>query len=519
MLALRFELNDLDEPTSELVDQLLADGFVEKLWQRDFTAFGDDPAEIANRLGWLDIAERTGDVWPQLAQDAARIAADHDDVIVMGMGGSSLFPETLARIFDSAPLSPRLHVIDSTDPDAVRRLAAATDPARTFHIAASKSGSTVETRSHLAFFWERSQDPSHFGVITDPGSALGEDARAAGYAYVWENDPDIGGRYSALSLFGMVPAALLGVDGPAILDAALDMSEALDAGGVDDIMEGELNPGLWLGAALAVAARAGRDKLTFLIEDRLAPFGAWVEQLIAESTGKHGVGVVPIVAEDPTIAAAHPKDRFVVRIGDVAAPAIDAPQVVIPVEEVTDLGALVMLFEFATAVCGAGLGINPFDQPDVEAAKVAARALLATDNSTASVEVEVTSAVAVVSAIRPGEHVALCAFVDPGGSVAARLGALRAKLGRRAGVAVSLGIGPRFLHSTGQLHKGGPANQRIIQIAVAAAEDLAIPGQSFGFGELIAAQAAGDLQALHAAGKPASRVDVDDLAAFLSGGS
>ena len=272
-------------------------------------------------------------------------------------------------------------MIDSTDPDAVRRVLDATDPARTFHVASSKSGTTLETRSHLDLFWERSGDPDRFAVITDPGSALGELARARGFRHVFENNPDIGGRYAALSLFGMVPAALIDADGDAILEAALDMADALEPLGDGDDADG--NIGLRLGAAFGAAARAGRDQLTIVLTPALESFGLWLEQLVAESTGKHGDGIIPIVGEPIPDVCATPDRRLLVTIGDVEGiaelRASGAPLIELSLEELHDVGAQVLLWEVAVALAGKVLGINPFDQPDVEAAKAAARELLDAD--------------------------------------------------------------------------------------------------------------------------------------------
>ncbi len=514
VIAVRFDLSDLALPVQQTTQALSEDDVVGRLWSRDHTVFSPDPDEVADRLGWLGAAEDSLEVWPDLAEAAERIAAVADHVVLMGMGGSSLFPEVLARTFGGRPGSPQLHVIDTTHPAAIARLAETCPADRTFHIAASKSGSTVETRSQLAWFWERSGDPSRFAVITDPGSALGEAARSAGYAEVWENDPDIGGRFAALSLFGIVPAAIVGADGEALTTSALDMADALEPLGPDDAD----NVGLALGVAIAEAARAGRDKLTFYIDQRIASFGAWVEQLIAESTGKAGVGIVPVIGEAPDIAAANPQDRFLVVIGSPpegdALSGIDAPRVSMPVETETDLGALVLLWEFATAIAGRVLGINPFDQPDVESAKVAARQVLAGDAPDTPADVPAED---LLGLVRPGDHLAFTAFVDPGGPQLDELAVIRDRLGRRLGVATTFGVGPRFLHSTGQLHKGGPDDIVVVQVLEPPTSDLAVPGESFTFGQLFRAQADGDLAALAAAGRRSGRVSLDDLRRFSEG--
>ncbi len=508
MIALRFELVELDSAVEAAVNELVAANAVGRLWAKDFTVFGQDPADNANRMGWLDAPASSLHVWPDLASIATAIAANSDHILVMGMGGSSLFPEVLGEMFGTN--APELHVLDSTHPDVVRRITAACPPDRTFHVASSKSGTTLETRSHLDFFLDRSGDPRRFGVVTDPGSALEKRAKDSGFGHIWLADPNIGGRYSALSLFGMVPAALIGADGPELLGAALDEADALEPLDGDDAF----NDAMRLAAAIGTAAKAGRDKLTFWLDDRIAAFGPWVEQLVAESLGKHGIGVVPIIGEPRDIAVDHPDDRLIVVIGEVTDRAEGVPTVSMPIEEPGDLGALVQLWCTAIALTGRVLGINPFDQPDVESAKIAARQLLepTADSSGDSTDPADTSIDQALADVRPGDHLALCAFADPA-TVAEPLAAVRAALGRRLGVATSASIGPRFLHSTGQLHKGGPRDQIIFQVVDTPTADLAIPGQSFTFGTLIRAQAAGDLAALRSAGQRAHRVD---LAALLA---
>ncbi len=514
MIAARFDLHELTSATDAAAVSLVRDRAVERLWKRDYTLFSETPVECRNRMGWLETAEESLEQWPTLVRDAESIAVTCDHLVLMGMGGSSLFPEVLARTFGSGPGRPELHLLDTTHPDAIRRITADCDPARTFHLAASKSGSTIETRSHLAWCWERSGDPSRFGVITDPGSDLGTLAHARGFAHVWENDPDIGGRFAALSLFGMVPAALLGCDGVAILSAALDQAEAVEPLGDDEA----LNIGLRLGAAIGAAARAGRDQLTVLLDPRLAAFGAWIEQLVAESLGKSGMGVVPLIGETVEHIIATEHRRLVISIGDadgraeIAATTI--PQISLSLEETTDLGAQVFLWEFATALSGRVLRVNPFDQPDVESAKIAARRLLeagAMDTTrvrSSSAETPLASALAT---IETGDHLALCAFVDATATTVAALEAARLRLGRQFGVATTMGIGPRFLHSTGQLHKGGPNSIVVLQIVGGIELDLAIPESGLTFGELFSAQAEGDLVALKEAGRRVMRVSFDEL--------
>jgi len=511
VIAVRFDLHDLAQATDAAAASLVRDRAVERLWKRDYSLFSDVPAECRNRMGWLETAEDSLERWPELIADAASIIDGADHLVLMGMGGSSLFPEVLSRVFGAADGHPTLHLLDSTHPDAVRRITEGCDPARTFHLAASKSGSTVETRSHLAWCWERSRDPSRFGVITDPGSDLGSLARSRGFAHIWENDPDIGGRFAALSLFGMVPAALLGCDGVAILSAALDQAEAVEPLGDDEA----LNVGVRIAAAVGAAAREGRDQLTVLLDPRLDPLGPWIEQLVAESLGKRGIGVVPVIGEPVEHLLATNDRRLVVMVGDAPGRAQVAstsiPQISMSLEETTDLGAHVFLWEFATTLSGRVLGVNPFDQPDVESAKVGARRVLESSDDT--VPVEVTELAVALESVRPGDHLALCAFVDATPTTMALLDATRERLGDQFGVATTLGIGPRFLHSTGQLHKGGPNSIVVLQILGDIESDLAIPETDFTFGRLIRAQADGDIAALHHAGRRAFRVPLAELVA------
>ena len=501
---------DLADPWMAALDALAGDRAVDRLWDLDHTVVQDDPTEVADRLGWLRVAADSELQWPRWALAADEIAegAGHDDpgridhVLVLGMGGSSLFPEVLSTTFEAGEGFPTLIVLDTTDPAAVLRTAQLCDPDRTLVIAASKSGSTIETRSHLEYFWNRHPIGRDFAVVTDPGSALEALATERGFRLIAHGVPEIGGRFSALSAFGMVPAALMGLDGADLLDTAQEAAESL---GPDTPVEHHL--GAQLGALMAVAAQHGRDKLTFLIDDRFEALGLWLEQLIAESTGKHGVGVLPVVGEPA--GAPDAAGRLYVVIGevDMGGSTLAGPSVHLTVEEPEDLGAQVFLWEFATTIAGIVLGINPFDQPDVESAKLEARALLE-DPGEPPAETSLDEALAM---LRPGDALIIGAFVDP--LLEPQLQAARLALGRRAGVATTLGLGPRFLHSTGQLHKGGADRFVALQVVGEHTEDVAIPGESFTFGELERAQADGDLAALRAAGKRAVRVPLAELLA------
>lgn len=519
-------LGPLAEPARAVAADLVGRRAVHRTFAADHTLWRDDPTELADRLGWIPVVDEVTAALPGLRERAAELCrpAPVDHVLVMGMGGSSLFPEVLAQTFGRREGHPHLHVLDSTDPAAVARVSAACPPERTLHVASSKSGSTIETRSHLEWAWARSGDPARFAVVTDPGSELAALAHARGFAEVFENRPDIGGRYSALSLFGVVPALLAGVDVDALLAGA--RAALVGCGPEADPAD---NPALALAAALAAGVGAGRDKATFVLDPSVASFGLWLEQLVAESLGKDGTGVVPVVGE-PLGPGGYGQDRLLVvgcEPGDVPHDAPEAaaasvaataawlvaagqPCTWLPVRAgARSLGHAVVVAELATAWAGAAIGVQPFDQPDVAAAKAATAEVLAQGG----VEVPETDLDEVLGQVRPGDHLALQAFVDPDGPVATELQAVRTRLRDELRVAVTLGFGPRYLHSTGQLHKGGPPAVVCVQVSPPDADEIPIPGRSFGFGHLKQAQAAGDLRTLQARGIRAARVPCGALLA------
>jgi hypothetical protein len=426
----------------------------------------------------------------------------------MGMGGSSLFPEVLRRSFPRAPGRLDLRVLDTTDPAAVGRATEGVGPDRCLFLAASKSGGTIEVTSQLAHFWEvTGKDPSRFMAVTDPGTSLAVTGRERGFRHVFENRPDIGGRYSALSHFGLVPAALYGVDGLGLLQRA-----AVAAAATAPSVPAAGHPAVRLGAALGAAAMAGRDKLTFVLPDEIAAFGLWLEQLVAESTGKEGTGIVPVAGEPLGSPEVYGDDRLFVAVGphpgldDLAA--AGHPVVELAYGDPLDLGSLVLLWEEAVALAGAVLGINPFDQPDVAAAKEATDRVLAEGLPA----IEPVPVEQLLGQVRAGDYLALQAFVDPGDDeLLAGLEAVRVRLRDRLRVATTVGVGPRFLHSTGQLHKGGPPTGVFVQVVGDDPVDSPIPGRTFGFATLKQAQAAGDLLALEARGLRAGRVTLDQL--------
>ena len=501
-------LGALGPAVSARIESLQSDKVVPRIWERDYTVWKDDPAELSNRLGWLtvgdDLATETGD----LKLFAESIAGHgYTTAVLLGMGGSSLAPEVLFSTFGSAPGALTLKVLDSTDPEQILALEESIDLEKTLFIVASKSGGTIETLSQFAYFWEKIPDGRHFVAITDAGTGLATLGREHNFRRVFENEPEIGGRYSALSHFGMVPAALIGVDVQRLLEHAHDMASACAA-----TVPAAENAGAWLGAVMAESALAGRDKLTLVLPAALSTLGYWIEQLVAESTGKEGRGIVPIEGEalgDPSV---YGDDRLFVAIGDnpalAALEAAGHPVVRLPYTNPYQLGAEFFRWEFATAIAGSILQINPFDQPNVQAAKDATAAILngqAANGTTPSL----AETLATVTA---GDYISITAYLPRSAEMIAQLDAVRLTLRDRYGVATTVGFGPRFLHSTGQLHKGGANNGVFIQVVAEDQPDLPIPGKPYTFGQLKAAQALGDLSSLTGLGRRATRVTLRELA-------
>ncbi|HYI61414.1 MAG TPA: hypothetical protein VEW93_06370 [Acidimicrobiales bacterium] len=500
------ELGPIGDTVAAALDDLAARGAVGRLWSGDHTLWQDDPTEVADRLGWLEVAGAMASQAERLQVFGDAVAAEgFRHVVVMGMGGSSLFPEVLARSFPPQPGRPALRVLDTTDPAAVQRVFHECPAPEALFVASSKSGTTIETRSHLASVLEHTGDPSHVVVVTDPDTPLAEEATARRFRALFENPPDIGGRYSALSYFGLVPAAAAGVDWEGLLASAAAVAPALRS---PDPAE---NPGLRLAAALAGAVRAGRDKVTLVVDGEIDTIGLWLEQLLAESTGKHGTGVVPIAGERLGPPEVYGDDRLFVGIGEhhglAPLAAAGHPVVELPSEGPAGLGALVLVWEVATALCGAALGINPFDQPNVAEAKEATARVL--DQGPSVVEAEPLAGL--LDRVGPGDYVAIQAYVDPESGVVDVLEDARTAIRDRYRVATTVGLGPRFLHSTGQLHKGGPPSGVFLQVVGDDPVDVAIPGRPFGFSALKHAQAEGDLLTLRAHGLRAARVTLDDL--------
>ncbi len=481
--------------------------FIEALWARRPDVWTSDAAvqrAIVQRLGWLGAIETMRPHVERLRTFADTVRrAGFTDLVLLGMGGSSLAAETLRTSMGGAPGFPQFHVLDSIDPDAVRVVMARA--ATSLFVVASKSGSTIEVAALAAEAERRvraagaSASGSQFVAITDEGTSLHRRAVDGRFRDVFLNPADVGGRFSALTFFGLVPAALMGIDADALLAPAQAMAEACRLG------DARRNPGVALGALLAAAAASGRDKLTLGSPDARASLGLWIEQLVAESTGKDGKGIVPIVG-DP-VDAPHGNDRVVVEVGS------------------EPLGAEFFRWEVATATAGFLLGVNPFDEPNVQQAKDATRALLdayAAERRLPVPDAHVTIngvAVTLSSAVESraadrspalprlldaGDYVALLPYLPPDDSrFAPVLQRIRADVAARTGCATTLGFGPRYLHSTGQLHKGGPNTGVFVILTADSAEDLPVPGQPYSFGVLEMAQATGDFHALDRLGRRA----------------
>jgi glucose-6-phosphate isomerase len=447
---------------------------IDRIWERDPTLWTG--AEEAKWLGWLDEPRRMGERVAELEAFADSAAEEGlDAVVLLGMGGSSLAPEVLRRTFRVESF----HVLDTTHPAAIRAVENAIDLDHTLFVSASKSGGTLETRSHTDYFWERTgKRGAAFIAITDPGSDLERMANERRFRHVFTGEPTIGGRYSALSPFGIVPAALMGVDVARLLASADRMADAC--------RRDDGNPGYELGRQFGQGWLDGRDKIC--IEDTDGGFGLWAEQLIAESTGKHGKGLVPAPGESP-----------------------DGPDRQAAVPQIADpysLGGEFFRWEFAVAVAGVFLEINPFDQPDVQAAKDRTNEVLATG---AEPDVEPQGSIEeLLAQAHERDYVCVQAFIQPSPENDRRIDDLVRKLRRRSELVVTHGYGPRYLHSTGQLHKGGPNTGLFLQVVDDPGEEIPIPGKPFGFRRLLRAQAAGDYSSLRERGRRVARIHIEE---------
>ncbi len=500
------------------------DAVVSRIWEGDHTVWKPESTEISNRLGWLRIADEMSTQIDRLQALAAAAKADgFTDVLLLGMGGSSLAPEVFAKTFGADVDGLNLQVLDSTDADAVQARANSVDLRRTLFVVSTKSGGTVETFSFFKYFYNRvaalvglEKAGSHFIAITDPGSKLETIAARYHFRDLFINNPNIGGRYSVLSFFGLVPAALVGVDVAELVTRAQQAAANAQRPGDDNVSA-------HLGAIMGVLAQAGRDKVTIVTSPAVESFGDWVEQLIAESTGKEGKGILPVVGEPLTGPESYGVDRLFVYLrltGDIthdmefeSLVAAGQPAIIFSLADKYDVGDQFFTWEMATAVAGHLLNIQPFDQPNVESAKVLARQMVAEymeKGQLPPVESEPVTAVALqkfLTQAQPGDYISLQAYVHPTAETDEALLALRTHLRDKYRLATTIGYGPRFLHSTGQLHKGDGGNGLFIQftsdpfVDADIPDEAGLPGSTMSFGILKTAQALGDGQALLDAGR------------------
>jgi transaldolase / glucose-6-phosphate isomerase len=508
--------DELEPAVTDRVRRAQAESVAPRVWARDESLWGGPGvAEIGNRLGWLTISEKMLEHAPDLHAFAESAKADGlEHAVLLGMGGSSLGPEVIRRSYGDVPGGMRLHVLDSTDPGAVLATERAVDLDKTLFIVSSKSGGTIETLSHMRYFYDRTgRDGSRFCAVTDPGSPLVDLARERGFRHVFENDPDIGGRYSVLSYFGLVPAACAGVN----IEALLHRAQVAEQN-CQQFDSPQSNSGLWLGCLQGELALQGRDKLTYVVSDPIASFGVWAEQLVAESTGKEGRGILPVADEplgDPDV---YGDDRVFAYLRNEDEPdeeldaAIEAlgraghPTVTGRINGgASDLGRIFLFAEFATAVAGWALGINPFDQPNVQEAKDNTARIL----KEGLPELEPGSLEDLLGKAAPPKYIAVLGYVTPSEEYDAAVAELRMKLRDRTLCTTTFGYGPRYLHSTGQYHKGGPANGLFIQLYQRGSEDLEIPEAGYSFEHLKHAQSLGDMQTLRAHGLDVVRIEVD----------
>jgi glucose-6-phosphate isomerase/transaldolase/glucose-6-phosphate isomerase len=510
---------DVKEAFHDLAEKTRKGQLIQRIWDRDHTVWRPDPTEIENRLGWLDLPAETLAQLPSLVERVNKLLSRNlTDVVLLGMGGSSLCPEVFRRTGGSKAGCPRLQVLDTTVPDWVRQVTQSIQIESSLFIVASKSGGTIEVMSAFKHFWAAigigSSNPGgQFIAITDPGTGLEALAKEKGFAEIFLNRPDIGGRYSALSLFGIVPALLIGLDAEGILKTSKSMAEYCRNG---DLAK---NPGANLGLFMAACSAQGRDKLTLVIDPAYESLGLWIEQLIAESTGKEGKGILPVALEPLEYVSHYGSDRAFVVIapaGKTSLPGkLDAmkaaghPVSLLRMESPLDLGAQFFLWEFATALASHFLDIQPFDQPNVQEAKTLTGQVLARFQADGSLPASPPSPspVELLGQANPGDYFSIMAYVLETPELELAFSELRQAVMKRYKLATTSGYGPRFLHSTGQYHKGGPNTGLFLQL-VQDQKDLPIPGERYGYSVLCAAQALGDFQALAAKGRRVSRLEL-----------
>jgi transaldolase / glucose-6-phosphate isomerase len=529
-----YSLGTLQPQVDEVTSRLQKEEAPRRLWSKDATLWTQDASrrkEIVNRLGWLNLPEQMLDHVDTLARRALEAARSFDEVVVLGMGGSSLAPDVFRRTFGVIKGHPRLHVLDTTDPTTILSVHDRIDPRQTLFVVASKSGETIETMSHLAYFWQEvrragSRRPGrHFAAVTDPGTPLEKLAEEREFRWTFLNPPDIGGRFAALSHFGLVPWALMGLELTEFLERADEMAHSSDP-----TVPVEKSPGVWLGGVMGQLASLGRDKLTLVMSPKVATFGYWLEQLVGESTGKDGKGIVPIEGEPMGPPEVYGQDRLFVYTRLQNDPDNDAvrqleqaqqPVITLTMRDRLDLGAEMFRWELATAIAGSVLGVVPFDQPNVEEIKENTQRLLQSYESDGQLpEVDAVPAAeagpAVADLLRQAKqngYFAALAFTGRGRTSEAALARIRSRVRGASRLATTAGYGPRYLHSTGQLHKGGPPTGVFLQIVQQESKDVEVPGEPYSFATLKQAQALGDLQSLQSRGYPVLRVSLGRSAA------
>ena len=511
--------DELEPALAERVRQAVEQGVARKVWRKDESLWGGPGVpEIGNRLGWLTITESMQEHADDLNAFVEEVRSEgFTDAALLGMGGSSLGPEVIRRSFGELPDGLKLRVLDSTDPAAVLELERAIDLSKTLFIVSSKSGGTIETLSHMRYFYERTgRNGAQFTAVTDPGSGLVDLARERGFRRIFENDPDIGGRYSVLSYFGLLPAALMGVNVEAMLHSAQEAVENCNS-----FDSSSSNSGLWLGIVLGELALQGRDKLTWVVSDPISSFGLWAEQLVAESTGKEGRGALPVADEPVGGPDSYGADRVFVYMRNVDELDEDldakmetlarAGQAVITVSTrgAAGLGRAFFFAEFAVAVAGWVLEINPFDQPNVQEAKDTTAEVLEADEPPQIEEADDSALEALLRQAAPPRYFAIQGYANPSDALDEAIADLRAAIRDATKVTTTFGYGPRYLHSTGQFHKGGPPTGLFLQLIHDGGEDVEIPEAGFSFGTLKNAQATGDVLTLRGRGRAVERVRLE----------
>jgi len=529
MTRMHVHLGTLHGTVEAALHEMALTRIVARLWAREHTLWKQDPTEIANRLGWLTVAEQMREKVGPLQSFAQGIrAAGFRDVVLLGMGGSSLGPEVFRCTFGSARGFPRLWVLDSTVPGLVRQVTKAINPAKTLFILASKSGGTIEVMSLYAHFSglvakaKKNTGGAQFIAITDPGTGLGALAHDKGFRTTFTNPPDIGGRYSVLSYFGLVPAALTGINVQTLVERGIEMAQACRPG-----IPPDQNPGAYLGTVMGLLGRSGRDKVTIIASPKISSFGLWAEQLLAESTGKEGKGLIPVAQEPLASPEAYGNDRLIVYLrlegdanaaGDKHVKALEKagqPVVRRTLRDAYDLAAEFFCWEFATAIAGHYLKIHPFDQPNVQESKENTSRVLeyVKTNGQLPTQAPDNGVGALLAQAGPGRYLAILAYLTPSAQADAAIKTLRKTLLTKYHLTTTAGYGPRYLHSTGQLHKGGPNSGLFLQLIEDMKPDVPIPGQPYTFGTLAQAQSVGDYQSLQARHRAVARVKLGRRAA------